>query len=129
MEKKIEDYLHLYLGCEAERTWYYSSEPNTVHSKRTVIVDGGLIENPIGTSSPNIDLEFDLKPILHPLSDMTEEEGKEYVALGFGGMIDQRGGKLIYQTFTPPCFLWLLSKHFDLFGLIDSGLAIDKTKM
>lgn len=25
--------------------------------------------------------------------------------------------------------VWLLSKHFDLFGLIESGLAIDKTKL
>jgi hypothetical protein len=31
--------------------------------------------------------------------------------------------------YSPETFLWLLSKHFDLFGLIEAGLAIDKTKL
>lgn len=63
------------------------------------------------------------KPILRPLSDMTEEEEMEVQYLvdiqGFG--YDALIGAKITQ--------YLLSRHFDLFGWIEAGLAIDKTKL
>jgi hypothetical protein len=105
--------------------------------------------------SPDVDLDFG-KPIktkldahtlsvfahqvtliLRPLSDMTGQEKKEYAGL-FSGMEsinilpEIRAGRLINYFMNkkdPHQVVWLLSLGFDLFGLIDAGLAIDKTKI
>jgi hypothetical protein len=86
-----------------------------------------------------------VKPILRPLSDMTLDEAafcakemfcdeaeapderltdmaKIAIRDNFGGphLASWRIGFLITR--------YLMSKHFDLFGWIESGLAIDKTK-
>lgn len=48
---------------------------------------------------------------------MTEEEKKEY----------GKGKSFInVQYLSPADFMYLLLRHFDVFGLIESGLAIDK---
>lgn len=63
-----------------------------------------------------------LKLILRPLSDMTEEEMIE-VDVDVPNILSE------YEKLRPTAFSFLLSKGFDLFGLIDAGLAIDKTKL
>ena len=64
-----------------------------------------------------------VKPILRPLSDMTEPEEMEVQ-----NMVDQMG--VGYSaTHGAQITGFLLSRHFDLFGWIESGLAIDKTKI
>lgn len=169
MDKKITDYLHLYLGCEVE--WWNGS--------------GVYILDPYYLSEiAEDDLWEKTKPILRPLSDMTDEEilqcGKFICAVpneeGFSYEIQRFhntvGAKFYSGKFTSGQYLsiwneknkvsgighievgwysdnkidkrrtkelwkvggcheltvYLLSKHFDLFGLIESGLAIDKTK-
>ena len=73
----------------------------------------------------NIDpcVRLQYKPILRPLSDLTE---KELRGQGFWHHIDF----LIYDkadtTHIPyNMVVYLLSNHFDVFKLIDNGLAID----
>jgi hypothetical protein len=66
-----------------------------------------------------------IKPILRPLSDMTEEESKE---IGFWGVWhDVEFNALAWDDvhWSPEDFRILLSHHFDLFNLIPEGLAID----
>ena len=64
-----------------------------------------------------------VKPILRPLSDITEPEEMEVQ-----NMVDQMG--VGYNaTHGAQITGLLLSRHFDLFGWIESGLAIDKTKI
>ena len=64
-----------------------------------------------------------VKPIIRQLSDMTEPEEMEVQ-----NMVDQMG--VGYSaTHGAQITLFLLSRHFDLFGWIESGLAIDKTKI
>ena len=119
--KDIKDYLHLYLGCEV-LTNDHELGRNKKQRGRTGTFVGfadyhrmdcrlNFRAGPEGRC--NIYL---LKPILRPLSDMTLEERKESYRLkddlGIG---------------TVELFRWLLSKGFDLFGLIEAGLAIDKT--
>lgn len=107
MGKKIEDYKHLYGNIE--------------------LVDGKLP--------------------LHPLSDMTEEEGLkcwEIMNTGFGKekyrteLTISDKSKFGKSGTTSSAYIacipntyeqsrYLLSKGFDLFGLIESGLAIDST--
>lgn len=64
-----------------------------------------------------------VKPILRPLSDMTEEESNEVQCA-----VDKNGIGF-YPTEHAEIVRYLLSLQFDLFGWIDAGLAIDKTKL
>lgn len=66
-----------------------------------------------------------IKPILRKLESMTEEEAAELLNLCDGEVFawtDQNDRKKF--AYTAQGFHYLLSRGFDLFGLIDSGLAI-----
>lgn len=153
MSKDIKQFLHYYLGCEG---YEYSQ---TVKFKLTP-------ERLVSILSSNIPF----KPILRPLSDMTEEEAADVYTIerdrilhsptndvdvrqrtDFGWVVTRLDhlnvGLLIkydgvcYKVINegkrpaiepamnqPLIFHYLLSKYFDLFGLIEAGIAIDKTK-
>lgn len=83
-----------------------------------------------------VDPEFDeaieiknVKPILRNLSSMTEEE----TIASELGCYDYRGVIVYYdpmfphsEQFSPDQFAYLLSKSFDVFNLIEDGVAIDR---
>ncbi len=110
MEKKNEDYLHLYYHCLGQLQM-----PNNIIKfyERNV---GSLIQDFIPEVHKNI------KPILRPLTDMTEHE-KE----GLNGL--EANGHRSDLRLNAKITLYLISLEFDLFDLIESGLAIDKTKL
>ncbi|MDB5200559.1 MAG: hypothetical protein JWO92_2522 [Chitinophagaceae bacterium] len=141
MSVEIKDYLHLYLGCDV--LLCKNLEGNNVIEQlngRMLWEDMEMFEG-----------EYSYKPILRKLSDMTEEEDNQFTSLAakcdyevlFGynnkkkliGITWEELGAtgLFFNTAAGVDFLeifrWLLSKNFDLFGLIESGLAIDKTKI
>lgn len=60
----------------------------------------------------------EIKPYLRPMSSMTEEELKEF----------QKFRDITPLDWLPVAHDWLLSKHFDVMGLIPKGLAIAVTK-
>lgn len=140
MEKKIENYLHLYLGCECE----IKGQPNAILG--AVGIKSGeqvIVRWPKDDEWSYADVT-EVKPILRPLSSMTEEEMKEFASIQREGItkIKFEKGKIwsfvdhegFYKwhphsldTPTPEQFCYLLSKHFDLFGLIDAGLALSTT--
>lgn len=114
--KKIEDYLHLYLGCEA----YWQEDG--IKSTYPKAIDYDMLKNADW-----------IKPLLRPLSDITEEELDDCTILSADMM------NIISDPFSKERMIvefecnarvnkYLLSKGFDLFGLIEDGLAIDKTK-
>jgi hypothetical protein len=114
----IKDYLHLYLPVKF--IWVKDAVP--------------FKKGEIGTLEAK-DLQYwneFKKPILRPLSDMTEEELQECGNLVYDFSDDPELNNHKWQDFqtllTSEQFHWLLKKHFDLFGLIEAGLAIDKTK-
>jgi hypothetical protein len=114
----IKDYLHLYLGCSAmfdNRIWKINK------------IGAGIVRliRRDGSYGKWVECHYeDCQLILRPLSSMTEDEKKELDA------IEKNGSSYPTVAYAlAPCFAWLLSKHFDLFGLIDAGLAIDKTKL
>ena len=124
MTKDIRDYLHLYLGCEC------------FNHLRLLGVEGNAayVSHP-ATGRMVKDINY-LKPILRPLSDMTEEELQECGNLVVDFSDDESGLGLNehkWQDFTlllcAEQFHWLIQRGFDLFGLIEAGLAIDKTKL
>jgi hypothetical protein len=65
----------------------------------------------------DIDIE-DIKPYLFPMSEMTEEQYKEYWKLEHYGNMEH---------LSIPALDWLNEHHFDYRGLIGKGLAIDAT--
>ncbi len=143
--KHLKDYLHLYFGCEClynNKTTIYSIQAfdkwSEICDLRNVSL-GGNFSNQVGIEN--------IKLILRPLNDMTEEEMLEY-----GKNVDSlkdcdnaefsRAGAIVFSTNgfpnghmypddynTAESFRYLLSKGFDLFNLINDGLAIDKTKV
>ncbi len=171
---EIKDYLHLYLGCDVLR-------PDRLTRLKMVGICGDIIQ---------FDTEFGemfgdakkAKPILRPLSSMTDKEAEHFTWLCMCSEFHQDeetqtskdeiqielvlndGGNFLdddvelYIDLSVRCFAggiafkkdrsillcdedgkqlpiddiaskiqWLLSKHFDLFGLIEAGLAIDAT--
>lgn len=77
--------------------------------------------------------KLQFKPYLRPLSSMTEEENKERIRLGIWKS-NQYDGQIIgiFQDISycsPQNFqnalVWLLQNHFDIFGLIPKGLALE----
>jgi len=163
MIKELKNYLHLYLGCKVE----YGYEGTKKIGKLEGKVDlAGWQVNTYKVLAPYQYVRDELiKPILRPLSDMTDAEFKEAILLHWGisrdiveqkidrverrkelkqnvrygtaipySAFDKEGKHYMTGTFStsslsPDTLLFLLSKHFDLFGLIEAGLAIDKTTL
>lgn len=75
----------------------------------------------------------DIKPYLRPISSMTMEEDEQRIQLGIWKS-NQYDGQIIgiFQDI-PYCspqnfqsaLIWLLQNHFDIFGLIPKGLALE----
>lgn len=129
MEKRIQDYLQLYLGCEAMYGGYGDPE------RKIMILGVSLKDGVQFQFSDNGVIDTDPYPgwmsklILRPLSSMTKEEEVEIVKLAYDCENGRPNLKLaIASAGYPEVFRYLLSKHFDLFNLIPDGLAIDKTK-
>lgn len=135
----IKDYLHLYLGCQVIGTY---NDASGSKGYLTGVTNGGydceiqfILEDGINVEEePQYNEVKDVKPILRPLSDMTEDE-VEFIGIELkAGTMNAEFIRTSKYCWTlvhtePEVFRFLLSNHFDLFGLIDAGLAIDKTTL
>lgn len=154
---KLEDYLHLYLGCdvmltepdsapfEVKLTGVINERTDDEERLRIQVFESDGPEAYEGRGIIWCDDE-EVELILRPLSDMTKEEAKEIAAVYTGYTINWvhiKDGQIIFNYYegdevqenvfdigysNPEGFLYMLSRGFDLFGLIDAGLAIDKAK-
>lgn len=111
--KNIKDYLHLYLGCDTDKGKLIGIELNKAIC---MMNDLSIVEGNI----------YNLKPILRPLSDMTEEEEKEMFATQDDVKLEGFP-QILLKADSGETFRYMLSKGFDLFDLIDAGLAIKKS--
>ncbi len=107
--KDIKDYLYLYWGCEVSVT--------NLEGRYNTIIDQKFINTYVDEDDG--ELYNDPKLILRPLSDMREDERNERWQIIIQG---EKGN--LYEVMR-----WELSKSFDLFNLIEAGLAIDKTTL
>ena len=95
-----------------DRKWYegvYTVE--SIHpSLNNILVysERGSVEVIVGYD------DYDIKPYLFPMSEMTEEQEKEW------RYTLSSDGNITYETVD-----WLNKNHFDYRGLIEKGLAID----
>ena len=63
----------------------------------------------------------EIKPYLFPLSSMTEEQSMEFALL----QVNTHKDGFLYVCDCANMMKWLLKNHFDIYGLIEKGLAID----
>jgi hypothetical protein len=122
--KQLNDYIHLYLGCE----FLYRTKETKLHdwtefTKMKLDADQlsvfyRLYENPL----------CEYKLVLRRLDDMTEEEMEEvwYMSEPKDVLVMNSISRCRKVSLTAERTRYLLSICFDLFGLIDSGLAIDR---
>ncbi len=129
--RDAKDFIHLYIGCKVAGT--YSDASGSI-GILTGVTNGGseceiqfFLEDGINVEEePTWNDAKDVKLILRPLSSMTEEEGKELDWSLRIGWVSRWDGIGRPQVLTPEEFRYLLSKGFDIFGLLHSGLAIEK---
>lgn len=135
-QKKLSDYLHFYLGCKVG----CSTDGICFTDYGTLISvskgEGGQHEVYFGYKKVFLFYKYNLeniKPVLRPLSDMTEEECQKCGNMIYDFSDDPELNNHKPSDFeiglAPEQFNWLLKKGFDLFGLIEAGLAIDSTKL
>lgn len=124
MKDDLREYLKFYLGCEvhliesgvfnpSQDTWFLA---RVTHGRMDEV---GIRRD--GSSDIHYHFTVYIKPILRRIDDMTEEEKKEY------NHRKQRKGYM--PEVHADNIAWLISKRFDVFRLIHSGLAIDATKL
>ncbi len=150
MKTELKNVLHLYMGCQIRN----------IGNQRVFLAKGDefiLVGENIESALINKDY---FKPVLRPLSDMTEDEALVYFQLPENAIIINKkdySEAIIFeykwkhpvieyntsdgncygeigigkrsQHFNSTEFLFLLKNHFDIFGLIESGQAIDKTTL
>lgn len=128
MEKKIQNYLHLYLGTEV----MVESPANENNGSKRLrgpykLIAVGLIDDILHVKLDGYQVipSDVIKPILRPLSDITKEEATESGWMGLFTLAHFAEKKL----YRPTAFAYLLSKGFDLLNLLEEDLAIDKTKI
>lgn len=119
----IKDYLHLYLGCPIAIPSVADIEDWDGYTLHEINTDGmcAVLHNEFGITFHEVE---DIKPLLRPLSDMSVEEKLEIKV-----PIAEICLEFMSKEWAPKQVVFLLSKGFDLFGLIDAGLALDKTKL
>lgn len=146
---ELKDYLHLYLGSNLQVEYGYKGAKKIGILAGYDEVYGWQIFRPDVVLAPYVTVRVELiKPILRPLRSLTEEEK---IAIYLNEFPERQSGELVRNasdsswfivkdefgrrltislfSFKPNTFLKLISKHFDVFGLIEAGLAIDATTL
>jgi len=130
MKTKFSDVAHLYLGCRIKIGESDKIENIKMVSAFSICTGTNFHEVPLWYKTSAC------KPILRPLSSMTEEE-KEDLKIVMGPswsgenllpiIESSRHLNLFFNKTNPTVVAWLLKKGFDLFGLIESSQAIAST--
>ena len=99
----------------------------------SVIYDDGWYVNFVGDNKEGYSPFYnDVKPYLFPLSSMTEEQKVEFdkvAELDIEYTITQIKNDSPIWTSGLNRFNWLIKNHFDVYGLIPMGLALDATNL
>ena len=119
---KFQEVAHLYFGCPLQ-TKDGIGTFNVLYSAGTVKPKSCV---PIGCYDlVKSDWRFsEVKPILKPLSDLTQSDADVLGWADIENLRERFFNEPELDDFTPLEFLYLLSKGFDLFNLIDNGEAI-----
>jgi hypothetical protein len=113
LREKVEQYLPFYIGCNTNK--------GKLIGIRKHLVETETDDHQIIVHDTEAD-DFSVRPYLTRLSSLSGAQSQELIRLGFS--IGRPKG----YSFAPEAFLYLLSLHVDLFGLIDKGLAEEKSR-
>lgn len=119
MEKNIKDFIHFYLGCECVHAFVPEDHPQYDNGWKLVSIQSQS-EKPYELDNDTDYTWTDsVKPKLRKLESINREESE---------MMERFRSELKRNDLTASFRLthYLLSKGFDLFGLIESRLAIEK---
>lgn len=116
----IKDYLHLYLGCDV-MLWTDAQNPVFKPERKKLIA--GRSETAFEISIYTA-YQVNVKLILRPLNSMTDQDHERYKGIYFS--MDNKLMHWFNDIHFEMTRHWL-KEGFDLFGLIEAGLAIDKT--
>ena len=110
MPPGIAYYLPFYLGCDSNKGKIVGINQHClfIQSAEEKIIEYDLY---------NTDLI--IQPFLRTLQSLTQDENSQLISKGMN--IGRPKG----YSFSPEAFLYLLTLHVDIFGLIQSGLAAD----
>ncbi len=132
---KFKDVAHLYLGCKGRATYNAKNENtgdvisvglSTLRRLESVGIQGDRrILMWVGGNLAAHKTE----PILRRLQDMTEEERQEVITLGTAFWNGKDEIRAACYKANASVTAYLTSRSFDLFGFIDSGEAVDSTKI
>jgi len=114
----FKEVAHLYLGCKIQ-TKEGVGTFNSLH-------DSG--PEPIGSHDlVHAHLDYhEVKPVLRRLETITEEEMEAYHAIeDRANILGNPDREIQSRAYSPVSLVYLLSRRFDLFGLIDSGEAVN----
>jgi hypothetical protein len=124
-----EEVAHLYLGCEVIGTY---NDASGSRGYLTGITNGGteceiqfIEEDGFNVSEePEFNDIKEVKPILRRLETISADEDKEAWNIWNDDFVKKSGTNcgIAYEAGK---IKYLLSKHFDCFGLIDAGHALD----
>jgi hypothetical protein len=106
------DCFRFYVGCETNEGKFVGFNQNSLFVESEVDKTIGIFE----MSSLGISVFL----YLRQLDDLTDEERNKLIEKGFN--IGRPKG----YSFSPEAFLYILSLHMDIFGLIRSGFAKEK---
>lgn len=136
MSKKLEDYIHLYLGCKCVNSWF--SEEHKEYNKGWTLM--GIVrdsDKQYGLETGNEYTWTDsIKPILRKLDSITDEEWNQIEpqllipdAWGYYGIRDNFIKRIAAYRFdwaiVNEALVLLRKMSIDVDQLIDAGLAID----
>lgn len=147
MKTELKDVIHLYLGCEVQ------TDSNPIQIEKLIGVEFGtnkgvLIIQTSWNGLTNYHREDEgieyIKPILHPLSELMNEDSLESpkiesIVNELPGHCDAYDEWLNVFIESPDQFrlmqapfeliLELIKQQFDVFGLLESGQATNKTTL
>lgn len=124
MEKKVQNYIHFYIGQPCVNSWFEKTHSMYDPGWRLIGIDANAARPYKLESEDDFTWSQEVMPLLRPLSDMTEEERKGIEQFVIYHRDDEENFAYSMGRMTA----WLLSHGFDLFGLIAAGVALDKTK-
>lgn len=131
---KLRDYIHLYPGCKVE-VFEEDTQGNYTDTIIGLCPGESINLARAGDWYFEENNDFGIKLLLRPLSGITEKESEEcwvFAKMG-GGIVNHKSA--IQGHFFRDCNIrqmsamidWLRNNEFDTDGLIEAGLAIDKT--
>ncbi len=134
METELKDVLHLYKGCECSLMGEFVDD-DADPTVAKIFTFNGVVTDCDGTTYAHCDDEeyhhevelSEIFPILYPLEHLTREE---LLKQGFNSHLDY----LTHEKGDPmkapfEMILFLIKQRYDVFGLIKTRQAIDKTTL